>query len=342
MTSMHTTALTAAHHARAGMDVLAEAAIGALRAPSILNTQPWRWRFGRDSIELWADRGRQLPGLDPDGRLLMLSCGTALDHAVAILHAAQYSVNVERLPIGQRPDLVARIRCGAQRPAESVDSARYGAIYARRTDRRPFTDVRPPDEDLDALRAAAERHNAHLHVLSPAGVLTLAAVADRAGRIERADEILSSDLVDWTNRPGTAGDGISARTVASPGRRTVVPRDFGLDAPARPVTAGAEDRGTVYAVLFTDADDPVDWVRAGEALSDVWLTLTSRGLAASPISEVVELPAARQQLRELLGSVGYPAIAMRIGVPARAASPPPSPRREVTDVIGLQGSVDRS
>jgi hypothetical protein len=338
MTSMHTTALTAPHHARAGMDVLAEAAIGALRAPSILNTQPWRWRFGRDHIELWADRGRQLTALDSDGRLLMLSCGTALDHAVAVLHAAQYSVNVERLPMGERPDLVARIRCGAQRPAKPVDSERYGAIYYRRTDRRPFTDVAPSDEDLDALRAAAERHGAHLHVLPPAGVLTLAAVADRAGRIVRADDNLRSDLMDWTYRPGGAGDGISPRTVAPAGRRTVVPRDFGFKAPDRPTTSGAEDKGTVYAVLFTDTDDRVDWLRAGEALSDVWLTLTSRSLAASPISEVVELPASRQQVRELLAGVGYPAIAMRIGVPAPTAAPPPSPRREASDVISLRGA----
>lgn len=343
MTSAHTTASTSVNHARANMDTLAEAAIGALRAPSILNTQPWRWRFGRDNIELWADRGRQLTGLDPEGRLLLLSCGTALDHAATILRAAGYAVDIERLPNSRRPDLIARIRCGAERSPDPDDAARCSAIYTRRTDRRPFADPRPSDNDLATLHTAAMRHGAHLHLLSQAGILTLAATADWAGRIERSDEVLSSNLTDWTNRPGDSRDGISPRSVAPAGRRTVAPRDFGLEAAATSkasdtsAAAPAEDRGTAYAVLFTDSDESVDWLRAGEALSDVWLTLTARGLAASPISEVVEIPAARQQLRELLGGVGYPAIALRIGVPLRAAAPPPSPRRDVSDMISLQG-----
>ena len=36
----------------------------ACRAPSVHNTQPWRWRINSDdSIELWADRDRQLESL---------------------------------------------------------------------------------------------------------------------------------------------------------------------------------------------------------------------------------------------------------------------------------------
>ena len=38
---------------RAEIDQLVEATIAALRAPSILNTQPWRWRLVSDAAELW-------------------------------------------------------------------------------------------------------------------------------------------------------------------------------------------------------------------------------------------------------------------------------------------------
>jgi hypothetical protein len=96
------------------------------------------------------------------------------------------------------------------------------------------------------------------------------------------------------------------------------------------------DGGTVYAILFTDGDEPHDWLAAGEAFSDVWLTLTARGLAASPISEVVEMPSTREQLRHLLGGLGHPAIAMRVGVPVDPDDPPPaSVRRAGSDVIDL-------
>ena len=41
-------------------DLLAPALALAVRAPSLHNTQPWRWRIAPGRIELHADRGRRL------------------------------------------------------------------------------------------------------------------------------------------------------------------------------------------------------------------------------------------------------------------------------------------
>ena len=58
----------------------------AVWAPSVHNTQPWRFttgyepgsRYGSQQISLHADLGRRLSVADPDGRKLMISCGAAL------------------------------------------------------------------------------------------------------------------------------------------------------------------------------------------------------------------------------------------------------------------------
>ena len=47
------------------------------RAPSVHNTQPWRFTVSRDAIELQADVSRRLR-VDPDGREMVISCGAAL------------------------------------------------------------------------------------------------------------------------------------------------------------------------------------------------------------------------------------------------------------------------
>jgi hypothetical protein len=70
--------------------VLAEAAHLALHAPSVFNTQPWRWRVGADSLRLYADRDRHLGIVDPDDRLITMSCGEALHHARAAGAAIEY------------------------------------------------------------------------------------------------------------------------------------------------------------------------------------------------------------------------------------------------------------
>src|SRR5215207_855730 len=78
-----------------------------VRAPSIHNTQPWRWVFRGGVLELFADRSRQLPALDPDGRSVVLSCGGAVELARLGFAAAGWETEVERVVAG---DLLARIR----------------------------------------------------------------------------------------------------------------------------------------------------------------------------------------------------------------------------------------
>jgi hypothetical protein len=47
-------------------------------APSVHNSQPWRFAWDGRALELREDRTRALPVLDPSGRERVLSCGAAL------------------------------------------------------------------------------------------------------------------------------------------------------------------------------------------------------------------------------------------------------------------------
>src|SRR5579862_7636871 len=49
----------------------------AARAPSVHNTQPWRFSVGPHAIELYADNQRKLRR-DRSGREMLISCGAAL------------------------------------------------------------------------------------------------------------------------------------------------------------------------------------------------------------------------------------------------------------------------
>lgn len=89
---------------------LETAARSSLRAPSVFNTQPWKWRITGEVMELSADPARRLGVTDAEGRLLLLSCGGALHHARVALAAAGWLADVARLPDDRRPDLLARIR----------------------------------------------------------------------------------------------------------------------------------------------------------------------------------------------------------------------------------------
>jgi hypothetical protein len=55
-------------------------------APSVHNTQPWRFRVTPDVIELHADPTRRLPVADPEDVELRLACGAALFNLRLALH----------------------------------------------------------------------------------------------------------------------------------------------------------------------------------------------------------------------------------------------------------------
>ena len=50
----------------------------AVRAPSLHNTQPWRFRLRDGAIEVLVDPARRLPATDPSGWGARIACGAAL------------------------------------------------------------------------------------------------------------------------------------------------------------------------------------------------------------------------------------------------------------------------
>jgi nitroreductase len=49
----------------------------AVAAPSLHNSQPWRFRIRAGGVDVYADRARQLEVVDPSGRELLISVGAA-------------------------------------------------------------------------------------------------------------------------------------------------------------------------------------------------------------------------------------------------------------------------
>ena len=71
----------------------------AARAPSVHNTQPWRFLAREDAIELHADPGRRLH-VDRGGREMLISCGGALFGLRLGIRELGYLPVVELLPDG--------------------------------------------------------------------------------------------------------------------------------------------------------------------------------------------------------------------------------------------------
>ena len=77
--------------ATANTEVVAKAIRLACRAPSLHNSQPWRWIVGETVVDLFVDHERVVRSADRSAREALISCGAALGHfriAMAAAHEA--------------------------------------------------------------------------------------------------------------------------------------------------------------------------------------------------------------------------------------------------------------
>jgi nitroreductase len=305
---------------------LRECLEAAVAAPSIHNSQPWRFVVRRGGVDLYADPVRRLAVIDPRGREQAISLGAALlNLRVAVLAHGRVPV-IRLLPDRARPDLVAQVRLGPPISPDATVRALARAIPVRRTNRRPFTRVTVPEEVLAELVTAAHAEGATLTVVDDLGRNQLLSLARSADRLLRRDPGYRAELTAWTG--SSRLDGVP-RAAFGPwdALETLPLRDFGLTRPDEPRRGAHFEAHPTLVVLSTAADTREQWLRAGQALERVLLTATARGLATTPLSQPLEVP----RLRELLADgTGAPQVVLRVGYGPAVSG---SPRRPLSDVI---------
>lgn len=310
----------------------AEAAVTAGHAPSVHNTQPWQWRVLPDALELRIATQRRLAATDPEGRLLVLSCGAALHHARLALAAEGWTPQVQRYPDPADPQLLARVVSTHHGQPDPEAKRLVQCVPHRHTDRRPVSEQPVPATAIDEIVRAAGQGGGRMQIISADQVLELAAAASHAEAAEADDPRIREELAYWTSR-ADQGLGLSAEVLPEQAPQTTVPgRDFGRPG-TLPIGAG-HDRTAVYALLYGDDDEPDSWLRAGEALSAAWLTATRLGVSVVPLSAVVEVAGTRQTLRQLIAGLGYPYLVLRLGIAdPTQPGPPHTPRLPATQVV---------
>lgn len=317
-----------------GLDADATAALLALaaRAPSLHNSQPWRFRLRPDRIELRTDPDRRVPVADPSDRELRIGCGAALFTLRLALAGAGIRPMVSRFPDPRDPGLVAVVRHGGTARISAEQRRLLDAVSRRHTNRRPFRDTAIPRPARFALRRAAFDEGAWLHLVTDRAELAeLGRLAREAHARQTGDPAFTAEMSAWTGHASGRDDGVPAFAggPCPPPNQAWVLRDFGSDAHPRPAPAAFES-DPLIAVLSVHTDGPREEVRAGEALQRVLLTATAEGLSASFVAQLVEVPDVREQVRRLLGGTHPPQMVLRLG---HGVPIPATPRRAASDVV---------
>jgi hypothetical protein len=307
----------------------------ATRAPSVHNSQPWRFTRDATGLDLFAEETRRLPVLDPYGRQVHLSCGAALLHARVAARAVGFDAVVTLLPVASDAGHLARLELTAGAAGTAAEHALAGAVEHRHTYRDAFQERPLPVSLVDELRAAVEAEGAWLAVLDdPDDVLELEVLLAWADGLEEADPAYRAELAaSLRTRPSPVG--IPSAVLPPDAQRgsSLRLRDFaGTGAPASRDEPPVAERPVVVIVL-SDDDSPRSWLQAGQAVGALLLHAAAVGVMGQPLGQVTDFDAGRLRLRSALGLTGVPQLALRLGFPQAGEAGAATGRLEVDDVL---------
>jgi hypothetical protein len=325
------------HDTMLDSDTIKDAVFLACRAPSLHNSQPWRWILDDDRLQLFVDPDRVVRRTDRSGREAIISCGVALDHLRVAVAAAGWKANVERFP---NPNNLLHLAAIDFSPLEFVTEThrrRANDILVRRTDRLPF--AAPPGwESFEPeLRYIVNSDAVRLDVIADDLRPQLAQASQLTEALRLYDSSYHAELQWWTAAFEVA-DGIPHSSLVSTAEsdRVDIGRTFPMT-PHQERRAEVDNDHSKILVLSTYDDSHCSILRCGEALSAVLLEATMAGLATCTLTHITELPASRVVVTELIGQNTIPQVLIRAGLaPAIEHVPPPTPRRPIDDVFELR------
>ena len=316
-------------------EVIQDAVGAACRAPSLHNSQPWQWVLTHGVLQLFLDPSRVMT-TDQSAREALIGCGAALDHLRVAMAAAGWHAHITRFPDAANPNHLATFDFTPMPYVSYRDQLRAQAIWRRYTDRLPFSAV----TDWTALEpiVAGSGNTAHLEVLPERLRPQLIKAAEIAESLRLYNTVYHDELGWWTG-PFEPSEGIpySALVSAAEGGRVRIGREFPVFGRPERRPEIPEDHAKVL-LISTDEYGCADALASGETLSAVLLECTVAGLATCPVSHVTEVAVARELIQSYMDHDRIPQLLIRVGaVPATEKTPPPTPRRALSEVLRVQG-----
>ena len=326
----------------------------AILAANPHNSQPWRFRVTENTIDVFADPGRNIGAIDPFLREMTMGIGCALENLLIAAATEGYSAEIKLQPDPGNPAHAAHILLS---PGTRIASPLYDAIPKRHTNRGPYDTARNVSADsLEGLAAlGADLPGTRLIWFdSPEARTKIGELIVGAAEAIVADRQQSADSAKWfrtswqqlqTFRDGTTLDAQSLPPFVNAAAKILPP--LSQETADHAWLQATRERHVATAaafglILVTDARDNTMRLRGGRLWQRMHLWATTKGLAMQPLNQMSERadrelqlgiePRFGTALKELVADAGWQALMpLRIGYPTVEAKP--SPRRDLKSVL---------
>lgn len=273
----------------------------AILAPSSHNSQPWSFAVDGATIEVQAEESRRLEVADPDRRELHLSIGCAVENLLIAAARFDLGTTIEYGCEGgdDGPLVTVTVDPGSSAEIEGDAAALFGAIVDRRTGHGAFEDRPVPTSTLDRFEELVRDPGVDLLLVEGGSrKQTIAELQAEADELRMDEAAYRRELGHWIGIGALGASWLAARI----GQIAVTYLDLGEREGKK--NSRLIESAPVVAVLATTEDTVEARLRAGRAFERVALAATLEGLVVHPMSQILERPASKAELADLLDRSG--------------------------------------
>lgn len=261
----------------------------AVLAPSIYNSQPWKFNISEDGIYLYADESRWLSVADADKSEMYVSLGCALENMVIAAGHFGYNCTVSYFP-GEK-DLVAAV---SLKPGlQSADSSRlFYAITSRDTCSLPYEQKVISGADLQALNESLSDGAVRILIAGDQDTKDrFRELVTRADAVQYSDASFKSELGHWISQGVFGPTGLDAKIA----QLSVIFLDSGPGQAQK--DSDLINSTQCIGFLITANNDSMSSILAGRDLERFWLTVASLGIGLQPMNQALEVPETEAALK---------------------------------------------
>ncbi len=302
-------------------------------APSMHNTQPWRFEINGPVIDVLLDPDRTLPTIDPANRFIRIGLGAATFNLRVAAAMLGHDTTIAIDPDPATPDVVVRIFLADRKVPVAGLSSLYGELARRYTYRGPMADRPISSRMTKLLTEAARAERADLRWLDDQQRTHLGSIIRAADDRDLHEEDRLHERLRWIGGDRDT-EGVPDSVLGPLPTSPAAVRDLSAGRATPHRSQAAFEAKPIIAVLATADDDETAWVRAGLALERVLLTATSYSLAASFLNQAIEYPPLRDEVHTLIGHDSWPQLIIRFGYPTESSGL--TPRRPWNETLNYQ------
>lgn len=284
----------------------------ARRAPSVLNSQPWRFRVCGNTIEVYLDKKSELEQIDLQGRLQMASCGTLIAHLEHSILEHGLQSRISYFPRFEEEDLVAFVETSG-RAQKTV--SRNSRQRINQSDRNSGSE--PGKRESETLNDVHGSMIERIERLASRKGIELLQHSDSADHKihtylrNSCGERLKSEFfrksLNFYLRSGGADASISFED-----EMLLSDRFFEATAALNRSDGSSSKMENMFLILTTGTDNRYEWLRSGQALGDIIIELRKQGHAGLLALPIISNDDCREWLRKELKLPGYPQFVLKM------------------------------